>query len=106
MRNLTRVPNRFALLLLSLYFAAAAMAQQTQYFIDPEAAYRRGLELCGEKNYLSAREKFEAIYKGPKDAVTHTDEVMMQNIDFYIAVCATENNDKDAEKLLLGYISK
>ena len=87
-------------------FGIAAYAQQTQYFIDREAAYTRGRELFDEKNYLSARQEFEKIYKQPAPPDAHTDEVMMQNLEYYIAVCATETNDKDAEQLLLGYFKK
>jgi tetratricopeptide (TPR) repeat protein len=83
-----------------------ATAQQTQIFIDREAAYKNGIELFDEKNYLSAREKFEEIYKQPKTATSHTNEVMMQNLEYYIAVCAFETGDKDAEQLLLNYIKK
>ena len=84
----------------------AARPQQTQYFVDRESAYTRGRELFDEKNYLSARQEFEKIYKQLRSPHTHTDEVMMQNLEYYIAVCATETNDKDAEQLLLGYYKK
>ncbi|MES2620814.1 MAG: tetratricopeptide repeat protein, partial [Bacteroidota bacterium] len=79
-------------------------AQQTQIFIDKEAAYKTGIELFDEKNYLAAREKFEEIYKQPKTATSVKNEVLMQNLEFYIAVCAFEVADKDAEQLLLNYI--
>jgi tetratricopeptide (TPR) repeat protein len=89
-----------------LFIGLTAHAQQTQYFIDKEAAYTRGRELFDEKNYLSARQEFEKIYKQQPSPHSHTDEVMMQNLEYYIAVCATETNDKDAEQLLLGYYKK
>ena len=82
------------------------MRQQTQYFVNTEKAFRRGLELFDEKNYLSARQKFEEIYKQQQPILAHVDEVMMQNLEYYIAVCAVENNDKDAELLLLNYYKK
>lgn len=91
----------------SMYLATAAtsglFAQQTQSFLDKEVAFKKGTELFDEKNYLSAREKFEEIYKQPKTVSTHTNDVLMQNLEYYIAVCATENGDKDAEQLLLNY---
>ena len=79
-------------------------AQQTQGYIDNEIAYKKGIELLDEKNYLSARQKFEEIYKQPTTATSIKNEVLMQNVDYYIAVCATESNDKDAEQRLLAYI--
>jgi len=89
-----------------LFFSLPAFTQQTQYFIDREAAYLRGRELFDEKNFLSARQEFEKIYKQTTSPHAHVDEVMMQNLEYYIAVCATETNDKDAEQLLLGYYKK
>ncbi len=59
-----------------------------------------------ERNYLAAREKFEEIYKQPHGASWHGNTVLMQNLEYYIAVCAAETNDKDAETLLLGYFKK
>jgi len=93
----------FSVLLLS---GITACAQQTQFFTDKEAAYTRGRELFDEKNYLSARQEFEKIYGQPVSPHSHTDEVMMQNLEYYIAVCATETNARDAEQLLLGYFKK
>lgn len=94
--------------IVGLLFAAVVEghSQQTQVYLDPENAYRKGLELFDEKNYLSARQKFEDIYKQPANVASHGDLVMMQNVDYYIAVCATENGDKDAEQLLLKYTKK
>ncbi len=81
-------------------------AQQSQIYTDNEIAFKRGTELFDEKNYQSAREKFQEICKQPKSATTHTNEVLLQNLDYYIAVCAFETSDNDAEQLLLGYIKK
>lgn len=98
--------RRFCLLVFTICSLRFAHAQQTQLYIDKEAAFKNGIELFDERNYLSAREKFEEIYKQPKTATSHTNEVLMQNLEYYIAVCATETNDKDAEQLLLGYFKK
>ncbi|HLP19331.1 MAG TPA: tetratricopeptide repeat protein, partial [Chitinophagales bacterium] len=98
--------TRFWVLLISSVITFTAHAQQTQYYLDREAAYKNGIELFDERNYLSAREKFEEIYKQPKTATSHPNLVLMQNLEYYIAVCAAETNDKDAEQLLLGYLKK
>lgn len=97
------MPGRISLLFFAYCLCLIAPAQQTQLYIDKEAAFKNGLELFDEKNYLSAREKFEEIYKVQKTVTTHSNEVLMQNLEYYIAVCATESNDKDAEQLLLSY---
>ncbi len=98
--------KRFFSILPVLILGLNLAAQQTQYFVNTEKAFRRGLELFDEKNYLSARQKFEEIYKQQQPILAHVDEVMMQNLEYYIAVCAVENNDKDAELLLLNYYKK
>lgn len=82
------------------------IAQQTQYYVDKEAAFKNGLELFDEKNYLSARQKFEAIYEAKRTATDHTNLVLLQNLEYYIAVCAVETGDKDAEQLMLAYYQK
>ncbi len=87
-------------------FVLAANAQQTLFYVDKESAYTKGMELFDEKNYMSARQKFEEIYNQPSTPTTHTDEVLLQNLEYYIAVCATEVNDKDAEQLLVNYYKK
>ncbi|MFN8288414.1 MAG: tetratricopeptide repeat protein [Chitinophagales bacterium] len=89
-----------ALLLMSVFFADA---QQTQVYLDPEQGFSKGLELFDEHNYLAAREKFEEIYKQQHNSTWHGNTVLIQNLEYYIAVCAAETNDKDAESLLLGY---
>ncbi|MDB5283579.1 MAG: hypothetical protein JWO06_2654, partial [Bacteroidota bacterium] len=98
------MPTKFLLFITCFMLGNAVFSQQSQVYLDKESAYRKGLELFDEKNYLSARPKFEEIYKQSKPAPHHQHDVLMQNLDYYIAVCATENNDKDAEALLLGYI--
>lgn len=79
-------------------------AQQTQYYSDPELNYRKGLELFDAKNYLSARQQFETLIAKHPSVVENGNEVMRQNVDFYIAACAAEVNDKDAEQLLQHYL--
>ncbi|MBK7148511.1 MAG: tetratricopeptide repeat protein [Bacteroidetes bacterium] len=97
------------LLFRSLLFAAVTTvftvnAQQTQKFVDAEKAYEKGLDLFDASNFLSARQKFEEIYKTGQPLLSNGNEVLRQNLEYYIAVCAAETNDKDAEQLLLNYM--
>ncbi len=98
------MPNRILILFTAYCLWLTAAAQKTQLYSDKEAAFKNGIELFDEQNYLSAREKFEEIYKVQKNTPALKNEVLMQNLEYYIAVCATENRDKDAEQLLLNYI--
>jgi len=81
-------------------------AQRTHVYSYSRHAYQAGLELFDEKNYLSARQRFEEVYTLERQAGDNIDQVMMQNLEFYIAACASETNDKDAELLLNNYIRK
>lgn len=89
-----------------MFFMLSLPAQQTLFFTDKEAAYRRGTELFDEKNYLAAREKFEEIYRQKPEVLNHRSELLLQNLEYYIAVCAVEVNDKDAEQLLKNYYAR
>ena len=82
------------------------ISQRTFVYSDPQKAYQDGLELFNEKNYLSARQRFEEIYKVTRHTGDNLDQILMQNLEFYIAASACETNDKDAEKLLTDYYKK
>ena len=84
----------------------SAFPQQTQAYLDKNIAWKKGIELFNEKNYLSARKKFGEIYKQDLPANGHANETLMQNLEYYIAVCAVEDGDNDAELLLLNYYNK
>jgi TolA-binding protein len=91
-------------ILLFICFTSPAFSQQSQIYLDPALRYKEGQELFIEKNFLSAREKFEAAKSKTAKTGQAPDELLAQNLDFYIAVCAVEGNDKDAEQLLKRYI--
>lgn len=99
---------RQILLSISLIILAcsAASAQRTMVYSDPQKAYQDGLDLFNEKNFLSARQRFEEIYQLNRRASDNVHQVTLQNLEFYIAACAAEANDKDAEPLLQDYYKK
>ncbi|MCW3125892.1 MAG: hypothetical protein JWO03_1550, partial [Bacteroidetes bacterium] len=108
-RNSTAKSSMRQRLLISFLFFATCtqvIAQRTMVYSDPQKAYQDGLELFNEKNYLSARQRFEEIYKVTRQTNDNTHQVMMQNLEFYIAASAAEANDKDAEVLLNDYFKK
>lgn len=96
-------------LLILLFFCMAytlGIGQRTHVYSDPQRAYQDGLELFDEKNYESARHTFEEIYQINRQAADNTNQILMQNLEFYIAASAVEANDKDAEELLMDYYKK
>ena len=61
-------------ILLLICFTSPAFSQQSQIYLDPALRYKEGQELFIEKNFLSAREKFEAAKSktAKKGSNTHT----------------------------------
>ena len=99
--------HRF-LILLSAFFliCTIGISQQTHTYIDPNRAYSRGVELFDERNYQSARQRFEEIYPLTLQPSDNQSMIILQNLEFYIAASAAEANDKDAELLLNNYYKK
>lgn len=89
-----------------MLWGGVAYTQQSFTYMDVQKAYREGLELFDEKNYLSARGKFDEIYRQCSTSEACRAEVIMQNIEYYIAVCAVEANTHDALLLLQQYQQK
>jgi TolA-binding protein len=98
--------KRLLILVLCCLTYTLSIGQRTAVYSDPHRAYQDGLELFNEKNYTSARERFEEIYRVNHQPTDNNDLVLMQNLEFYIAACAAETNDKDAEVLLNNYYKK
>jgi TolA-binding protein len=71
---------------------------------DPNAAYRKGVELFEEKNYASARRQFEKIYEQRLDNTASKNTLLFTEVEYMIAVSAAENNDVDAEPLLFNFL--
>lgn len=104
--TISSMHKRLLILLLFCLTYTLGIGQRTAVYSDPHRAYQDGLALFDEKNYISARQTFEEIYKVNHQSADNIDQVLMQNLEFYIAACAAEANDKDAEVLLLGYFKK
>ena len=98
--------RHLALLSALCLICTLGVSQQTQVYQDPNRAYSHGLELFDEHNYQSARQRFEEIYKVTAQPGANQSMIVMQNLEFYIAACAAESNDKDAELLLNTYYKK
>ncbi len=94
----------FVLVVLCVAFQAS-WAQSTLKYTDAWREYQRGMELWDENNFLAARQTFENAKLQPFTNHSQPD-VLLQNLDFYIAACAVENNDADAEQLLQNYMQR
>lgn len=80
---------------------AVSKSQQTFFYTDKNAGYKKGLLLFSEKNYASARNELQSFANTARPTGLIADE-----INYMIAVSAAENNDSDAEKLLNDFSLK
>jgi len=83
---------------------ATLSAQQSPVWYEQFRPWKDGLELYQQKNYLSARQRFEMVYPELKSYSDHTSWIFRQQLDFYVAASAAEGYEKDAGKLLRLFI--
>ena len=91
--------KNFAVLLL-LLFAFTTQAQQSLVYAHDNADFKRALQLFDAKKYVSAQRKFKQVFRNIEQP--HS-EVKM-NSEYYIALCALELFNKDAEYLFVRFI--
>ena len=85
---------------LLLLFSHQIVAQQTAIYTDAEAGYRLGLELFNKQKYGAAQKEFQKIIESKKQIADES----RTNAEFFIAFCAAELANKDAQYLLLHFI--
>ncbi len=87
-------------MILPILISAAAQAQRTRIYTDPEAVFREGLDLFQKEKYAAAQPKFteflaikEGVFPGTRAQASYLD-----------AVCATELFHEDAEAKLNAFM--
>ncbi|TVR76352.1 MAG: outer membrane protein assembly factor BamD [Chitinophagaceae bacterium] len=91
---------------LLLFFSLPALAQESMFYSDPYRTYRKGVENFENKNFVVARKYFEDVKVQLEQSNQRPPLFIETNTDFYLAVCAVELFQPDAEKLLKEYIAK
>ncbi len=76
------------------------IAQQTAIYLNPERDYQLGLELFNKQKYGAAQKEFQKVLES-KEAISDENRT---NSEFYIAFCAAELYNKDAEYRLTNFI--
>jgi len=87
----------FTLLLLGVNFS---QAQQSLVYAHDNAVFKRAQELFVAKKYVAAQRKFQQAY----NAIEEPHSEVKMNAEYYIAVCALELFNKDAEYLFIRFI--
>jgi TolA-binding protein len=95
---------RLIIVYASLLFSCISIrsaAQKTAVYRDPEAIYKKGVELFFKEKYSAAQLAFEKTIENPALVSGAT----MENAAYYRAVCAAELFHSDAEALLWAFIN-
>lgn len=88
------------IVLLFFWATAPAFSQETRLFSDPDALYKKALDLYKSEKYGSAQKMFQnaiLAYQG-KESDFRT------NAEYYTAICAIELENNDAEYLITQFI--
>lgn len=75
-----------------------AIAQTTLYNTEPDALYRKGVDLMEKADYAAAREAFESYL------ATGDNQLKMTEAEYYIAFSALSLFHQDGEKLVDNFI--
>src|SRR5688572_4421551 len=73
-------------------------AQRTAIYADPDALYKKGVELFDKKQYVSAQESFTEYAHKTRSTELKADAL------YYAAACGIELFNKDSEWLMREFI--
>tara|TARA_B100000674_G_scaffold136965_1_gene106600 strand:- start:7551 stop:10796 length:3246 start_codon:yes stop_codon:yes gene_type:complete len=87
--------------LLILFFAVNIVnAQQSLVYAHDNADFKRAKELFAAEKYVAAQRKFKRIY----DEIDEPHSEVKMNAEYYVALCALELFNQDAEYLFIRFI--
>jgi len=94
----------FRILIMSLLvmLGVNAIAQKTMVYADPDLLYKTGLELFEKQKYVVAQKHFQKAIKQYGDKNVE----FKANSEFYVALCAIELFNEDAEYLISRFIAE
>ncbi len=83
----------FILLSLSLCLQMGIQAQKTAIYRDPEAKFKEAIELTHKQKYGAAQKLFYEV----QQSIENTDALLYADAQYYIAYCAAQLYNKDAD---------
>lgn len=89
------------LVFLFLTIANSSFAQRTLVYTGNDAVFKSALDLYNKQKYASAQKQFYDYLK-----LKNTNTQLVADADYYVAICAAELFNGDAEDLLKGFIIK
>lgn len=94
----------FCSILLAVCFEFA-LAQETSIYTDPDADYKKGIELLQQEKFNAAQEKFRGVIDRVHSGVESLSHELLLNALYYDAYCSEQLNRPDAEKLFTDLVS-
>ncbi|CAN5883863.1 tetratricopeptide repeat protein [soil metagenome] len=84
----------------AMLLSTSIVAQQTQVYVAPDAAYRNAYELFEKQKYAEAQDAFDKIVFNAKDK----NDLIVIDAEYYAALSAMELFHKDAEIRLKQFL--
>ena len=84
-----------------MFYCGAVFAQRSIEQYDPDILYKQAVELFEREKYAAARKLFEDVM----ESATDKRDYVYSNAQYFIALCAIELTQPDAESLLMRFIS-
>ncbi len=85
---------------LAVLFSTSLVAQQTQSYVAPDAAFRNAYDLFEKQKYAEAQDAFDKFVFNSRDK----NELLAVDAEYYAALCAMELFHKDAEIRLKQFL--
>src|SRR5580765_723983 len=82
-----------------------ALAQETSIYTDPDADYKKGIELLQQEKYNAAQEKFREAIDRIHSGMESSSHELLINAFYYDAYCSEQLARPDAEKLFTDLVS-
>lgn len=82
-----------------------ASAQETSVYTDPDADYKKGIELLQQEKFNAAQGKFREAIDRIQSGRESTSHELLINALYYDAYCSAQLNRPDAEKLFTDLVS-
>ena len=101
--------RQFAIFTLLLTFLAAPLLAQNTAWIEINRFYTGGIELLDQGKYAAASQQFSRVGQFEQTSSARPESnpelsLLKENSQFYIALCALELENSDAESLFIDFI--
>jgi TolA-binding protein len=93
------------LLCIAFFLSTSLVAQQTRYYTDPELKFKEAKEYFQKEQYSLAYPLLRELQQDIRETDKANTAIMVQEINYYTAVCALKQNEGRAEEAAQEYIN-